>query len=82
MDIYTEIDMRDIVKNALASLGERERHVLLMRFPDRVKTLQTLSDELDVGLERIRQIEAKARRKVIAFVINSEDGYGRLKSIF
>ncbi|AGF46932.1 DNA-directed RNA polymerase sigma subunit RpoD [Candidatus Kinetoplastibacterium desouzaii TCC079E] len=59
--------MRDIVKEVLDSLTPREAKVLRMRFGIEMNTDQTLEEvgrQFDVTRERIRQIEAKALRKL------------------
>lgn len=59
--------MRDIVKDVLDSLTPREAKVLRMRFGIEMSTDQTLEEvgkQFDVTRERIRQIEAKALRKL------------------
>jgi RNA polymerase primary sigma factor len=59
--------LRDRVQQVLDSLSGRERRVLELRYgldgaPDR--TLSEIGDALGVTRERIRQIEAKALRKL------------------
>ena len=52
---------------ALATLHERERSVLMLRFGldgDEPKTLEELGEHFNVTRERIRQIEAKAMTKL------------------
>lgn len=59
--------MRDVVKEVLDSLTPREAKVLRMRFSIEMSTDQTLEEvgkQFDVTRERIRQIEAKALRKL------------------
>jgi len=59
--------MRDMVKEVLDSLTPREAKVLRMRFGIEMSTDQTLEEvgkQFDVTRERIRQIEAKALRKL------------------
>jgi RNA polymerase primary sigma factor len=59
--------MRDVVKEVLDSLTPREAKVLRMRFGVEMNTDQTLEEvgkQFDVTRERIRQIEAKALRKL------------------
>ncbi|UCH52119.1 MAG: RNA polymerase sigma factor RpoD [Chloroflexota bacterium] len=51
----------------LSELSDRERRVLLLRFgleDDRPRTLEEVGKEFNVTRERIRQIEAKALRKL------------------
>jgi RNA polymerase primary sigma factor len=59
--------MRDVVKEVLDSLTPREAKVLRMRFGVEMSSDQTLEEvgkQFDVTRERIRQIEAKALRKL------------------
>ena len=60
--------LRDKIADTIATLTEREMGVLEMRFgmTDGVKrTLEEVGDRFQVTRERIRQIEAKAIRKLI-----------------
>ena len=59
--------MHNVVKEVLDSLTPREAKVLRMRFGIEMSTDQTLEEvgkQFDVTRERIRQIEAKALRKL------------------
>jgi RNA polymerase primary sigma factor len=59
--------LREQVRNVLEFLSERERQVLEMRFglkDGRDHTLEEVGKEFKVTRERIRQIEAKALRKL------------------
>lgn len=59
--------MRDVVKEVLDSLTPREAKVLRMRFGVEMSsdhTLEEVGKQFDVTRERIRQIEAKALRKL------------------
>ena len=59
--------MREVVKEVLDSLTPREAKVLRMRFGVEMSSDQTLEEvgkQFDVTRERIRQIEAKALRKL------------------
>jgi len=59
--------LREQVQSALTSLSEREREVLELRFglkDGKDHTLEEVSKYFDVTRERIRQIEAKALRKL------------------
>ncbi len=59
--------MRDVAKDVLDSLTPREAKVLRMRFGVEMSTDHTLEEvgkQFDVTRERIRQIEAKALRKM------------------
>ena len=62
---YTSL--RDVTKDVLDSLTPREAKVLRMRFGIEMNTDHTLEEvgkQFDVTRERIRQIEAKALRKL------------------
>ena len=59
--------LRDVVKDILDSLTPREAKVLRMRFGIGEKsdhTLEEVGQDFEVTRERIRQIEAKALRKL------------------
>ena len=59
--------LREQVQRALTSLSDREREVLELRFglkDGKDHTLEEVSKYFDVTRERIRQIEAKALRKL------------------
>jgi RNA polymerase primary sigma factor len=59
--------LRESVEDVLDSLTERERKVLILRFgleDGRGRTLEEVGKEFNVTRERIRQIEAKALRKL------------------
>ncbi|MFT7772506.1 RNA polymerase sigma factor RpoD [Roseateles sp.] len=59
--------LRDVVKDILDSLTPREAKVLRMRFGIEMQsdhTLEEVGKQFDVTRERIRQIEAKAIRKL------------------
>ena len=59
--------LREQVESVLNSLSERERKVLRLRFgleDGRTRTLEEVGREFNVTRERIRQIEAKALRKL------------------
>ena len=67
MDAAARDMLREQVKNALAVLSEREREVLEMRFgllDGKDHTLEEVGQAFNVTRERIRQIEAKALRKL------------------
>jgi len=60
-------NMRKRTRNALKTLTKREENVLRLRFGiDSIKdhTLEEVGQDFDVTTERIRQIEAKALRKL------------------
>ena len=59
--------LKDQIEEVLSSLNEREQKVLKLRFgleDGRARTLEEVGKEFDVTRERIRQIEAKALRKL------------------
>src|SRR5947208_7148015 len=59
--------LKEQVEDVLASLTGRERRVLQLRFgldDGRSRTLEEVGKEFGVTRERIRQIEAKALRKL------------------
>ncbi|MEL6711237.1 MAG: sigma-70 family RNA polymerase sigma factor, partial [Pseudomonadota bacterium] len=63
----TNQGLREATRNVLAGLTERESKVLRMRFGIDMQTDHTLEEvgkQFEVTRERIRQIEAKALRKL------------------
>jgi len=67
MDAAARQMLREQVQSALTSLSDREREVLELRFglkDGKDHTLEEVSRYFDVTRERIRQIEAKALRKL------------------
>ena len=59
--------LREQLRNALAALSERERQVIELRFglvDGKVYTLEEIGRMFNVTRERIRQIEARALRKL------------------
>ena len=67
VDAAMQAGLRDVVKDILDSLTPREAKVLRMRFGIEMSTDHTLEEvgkQFDVTRERIRQIEAKALRKL------------------
>ena len=66
-DAATYSSLRDVTKEVLDTLTPREAKVLRMRFGIEMSTDHTLEEvgkQFDVTRERIRQIEAKALRKL------------------
>ena len=67
IDATTDINLIETVRDVLAGLTPREAKVLRMRFGIDMNTDHTLEEvgkQFDVTRERIRQIEAKALRKL------------------
>jgi RNA polymerase primary sigma factor len=67
MDAAVQAGLRDIVKDVLDSLTPREAKVMRMRFGIEMTsdhTLEEVGKQFDVTRERVRQIEAKALRKM------------------
>ena len=67
VDAAVFTSLRDVTKAILDSLTPREAKVLRMRFGIEMNTDHTLEEvgkQFDVTRERIRQIEAKALRKL------------------
>ncbi len=67
VDATTDINLQETVRDVLAGLTPREAKVLRMRFGIDMNTDHTLEEvgkQFDVTRERIRQIEAKALRKL------------------
>ena len=67
MDAAAKEMLREQVQNALDALSDRERQVLELRFgliDGKDHTLEEVSNYFNVTRERIRQIEAKALRKL------------------
>jgi RNA polymerase primary sigma factor len=67
MEAAMQAGLRDVVKDILDSLTPREAKVLRMRFGIEMTsdhTLEEVGKQFDVTRERIRQIEAKALRKL------------------
>jgi RNA polymerase primary sigma factor len=59
--------LREVIEKALHTLTPREEHVIKLRFglyDGRNRTLEEVGKEFNITRERIRQIEAKALRKL------------------
>jgi len=59
--------LKEQIEEVLNTLNDREQNVLKLRFgleDGRARTLEEVGKEFDVTRERIRQIEAKALRKL------------------
>jgi len=66
-DAASSLLLKERMENVLGNLSKRERHVLQLRFglsDGRARTLEEVGQEFGVTRERIRQIEAKALRKL------------------
>jgi len=66
-DVVSQELLKDAIGEVLETLSPREKRVLLMRFgleDGKPKTLEEVGKEFKVTRERIRQIEAKAIRKL------------------
>ena len=67
MDAAAQQLLREQVREVLSTLTPREQKVLILRFgleDGRSRTLEEVGREFNVTRERIRQIEAKALRKL------------------
>ncbi len=67
MDAAAATLLREQLTEVMSSLTEREQRVLRLRFgmdDGKARTLEEVGKEFDVTRERIRQIEAKALRKL------------------
>jgi RNA polymerase primary sigma factor len=67
MDAAAQQLLREQVREVLSTLTDRERRVLILRFgleDGRSRTLEEVGRAFNVTRERIRQIEAKALRKL------------------
>ena len=70
------------IRQALASLDERSRHVIMARWlntddsgNNKPKTLQELAEELGISAERVRQIEKNALIKMRKALTAPPDEY-------
>jgi RNA polymerase primary sigma factor len=66
-DAATFTLLKEQLEEVLGTLTEREQKVLMLRFgleDGRARTLEEVGKEFNVTRERIRQIEAKALRKL------------------
>jgi len=67
VDAATQTILKEQIKDVLSTLTEREQKVIKLRFgleDGRARTLEEVGKEFKVTRERIRQIEAKALRKL------------------
>ena len=66
-DAASQTILREVLDRELHTLTPREEHVIKLRFglyDGRCRTLEEVGKEFDITRERIRQIEAKALRKL------------------
>ena len=66
-DAASQTILREVIERELHTLTPREEHVIKLRFglyDGRTRTLEEGGKEFDITRERIRQIEAKALRKL------------------
>jgi RNA polymerase primary sigma factor len=66
-DVFIQISRKEKIEEALDSLNKKEAMILKMRFglgSGNEHTLEEVGNQFDVTRERIRQIEAKALRKL------------------
>jgi RNA polymerase sigma factor (sigma-70 family) len=66
-DIYNAAEFKEVMKDVLDSLTRRERKVLRLRFGIGMNhdyTLEEIAKLMDLSKERVRQLEAKALRKM------------------
>jgi RNA polymerase sigma factor (sigma-70 family) len=66
-DIYDAVEFKEVMKDILDSLTRRERKVLRLRFGigmNHDHSLEEVGKIMDLSKERIRQLEAKALRKM------------------
>jgi RNA polymerase primary sigma factor len=66
-DRYYDTEVRRLVREAIGQLSRKERHVVLRRFEfinGERNTLETISKELGLTKERVRQIELKAKARL------------------
>ena len=65
-------DRKDLLKNAMSILNERESNILkARRLSENPKTLEELSAKFKISRERVRQIETKAFEKLQKSMINA-----------
>ena len=66
-DAASQTILREVIERELHTLTPREEHVIKLRFglyDGRTRTLEEVGKEFDITRERIRQLEAKALRKL------------------
>ncbi|MCH2111358.1 MAG: sigma-70 family RNA polymerase sigma factor [Planctomycetes bacterium] len=71
--IATKRDALHTLEEILALIDQREAQVLRLRYglgEEKPATLETISNELGISRERVRQVEREALRKLHAYVVN------------
>ena len=66
-DAASQAILREVIERELSTLTPREAHVIKLRFglyDGRTRTLEEVGSKFNITRERIRQIEAKALRKL------------------
>ena len=64
-----EMEVMKLVREALVTLDERERHIIRNRFGllgDQEQTLEEIGQGLSLSRERVRQLERQAQNKLRA----------------
>lgn len=72
-------DFDESVEYAMLALNDKERNILYMRYKDGI-TLLKCGEKMNVSKERIRQIQAKAIRKLRRFPNNYYIKYGKTET--
>ena len=73
---------RDLLKNAMKTLNDRERHILTeRRLRDEPVTLEDLSRKYNISRERVRQIEVRAFEKLQKSIKSAAMGQRLLSAI-
>lgn len=65
--VAEEMELRNIIKEVLSTLTEKEQKILTMRFGlngEEPQTLENIGHEFKITRERIRQIQEKALEKM------------------
>jgi RNA polymerase primary sigma factor len=78
-DDYYRTEVSRIVREAIGRLSKKERHVVLRRFEfvnGEKNTLETISKELGLTKERVRQIELKAKARLKEWFLSEEHPAG------
>lgn len=68
----TSLETKKIIANAFQQLNDREKTIITQRFlSNNQSTLQELSHQLKISIERVRQIESASIKKMKTFLINN-----------